>query len=469
MEGPVVGLEVHLALRTETKLFCGCALGGLDVAPNETVCPVCLGLPGTLPSLNQRALDLAVSFALALGADVAPAARFDRKHYFYPDSPKNYQISQHAQPVGTGGEVRLPGGKSVRIAHCHLEEDAGRLVHPPYADHSLVDLDRAGTPLIELVTMPDIGSPDEARAFLEEVQAIARATGVSDAAPEEGKLRADVNVSVRGPSGELGTKVEVKNLNSFRSVQTAIAFEAKRQRQVLADGGRVVQETRGFNEGGQRTYTLRVKEGSEDYRYLPDPDLPAVDLQERAKRLLAAMPELPAARQDRYQGLGLRSEDARILAYDVALSEAYDVALASAPEYPQALANWLIVEVVGHLAAMGESLDERPVPADALADLVNLVESGRLSGRAAKELLPEVLAGADPKALVAERGLEQVSDEGALGAVVDDVLGANAELVARVKVNPKALNALLGQVMKATRGTAKAEVVRALLEERLGV
>src|SRR5690606_2445660 len=263
MEGPVVGLEVHLALRTQTKLFCGCALGDVDVAPNEAVCPVCLGLPGTLPALNEEALDLAVTFALALGADVAPAAVFDRKHYFYPDSPKNYQISQHSSPVGRGGSVLLPSGKTVRIAHCHLEEDAGRLVHPPYADHSLVDLDRAGTPLIELVTEPDIASPEEAREFLEEVQAIARASGVSDAAPEEGKLRADVNVSVRGERGELGTKVEVKNLNSFRSVQTAISFEAKRQRQVLEEGKPVRQETRGFNEGGQRTYTLRVKEGTE--------------------------------------------------------------------------------------------------------------------------------------------------------------------------------------------------------------
>ena len=468
MEGPVVGLEVHLALKTETKLFCGCALGAVDVAPNEAVCPVCLGLPGSLPSLNDRALDLTVTFALALGADVARTAVFDRKHYFYPDSPKNYQISQHSSPVGRGGSVDLPSGRTIRIAHCHLEEDAGRLVHPPYADHSLVDLDRAGTPLIELVTEPDISSPEEAREFLEEVQAIARATGVSDAAPEEGKLRADVNVSVRGPSGELGTKVEVKNLNSFRSVQTAIAFEAKRQRQVIDDGLAVVQETRGFNEGGQRTYTLRVKEGTEDYRYLPDPDIRSVPLEERTRRIAATMPELPAARARRYQDLGLRSQEARILAYDVDMAALFDAALESVPDHARALANWLTIEVVGLLAAEGRTLAQARVPADGLAELVALVEDGRVSGRAAKDLLPEVIAGAEPAKLVAERGLEQVSDESALLSVVDDVIAANPALVERVRVNPKALNALLGEVMRATRGTAKADLVRSLLEERLG-
>ncbi|HZW99204.1 MAG TPA: Asp-tRNA(Asn)/Glu-tRNA(Gln) amidotransferase subunit GatB [Trueperaceae bacterium] len=467
MEGPVVGLEVHLALRTQTKLFCGCALGDVDVAPNEAVCPVCLGLPGTLPALNEEALDLAVTFALALGADVAPAAVFDRKHYFYPDSPKNYQISQHSSPVGRGGSVLLPSGKTVRIAHCHLEEDAGRLVHPPYADHSLVDLDRAGTPLIELVTEPDIASPEEAREFLEEVQAIARASGVSDAAPEEGKLRADVNVSVRGERGELGTKVEVKNLNSFRSVQTAISFEAKRQRQVLEEGKPVRQETRGFNEGGQRTYTLRVKEGTEDYRYLPDPDIPAVSLSDRRARIAASMPELPAARASRYRELGLRDEGARIIAYDVDMAALFDEALSHAPEHAQALANWLTAEVVGLLAADGRSLSGTRIPAGGLAKLVEMVEDGRLSGRAAKELLPEVITGSDPQELVSARGLEQVSDESALLAVVDDVLAANPQLVERVKVNPKALNALLGEVMRATRGTAKADVVRSLLERRL--
>lgn len=464
---PVVGLEVHLALRTATKLFCACPADVEGGEPNENVCPVCLGLPGTLPVVNERALDLAVTFALALGAEVAPAARFDRKHYFYPDSPKNYQISQHALPIGRGGGVRLPSGKVVRIAHCHLEEDAGRLVHPPYAPYSLVDLGRAGTPLVELVTEPDIASPEEARAFLEEVQAIARAAGVSDASPEEGKMRADVNVSLRGEDGMPGTKVEVKNLNSFRNVASAVAFEARRQRRVLEAGRAVVQETRGFNEGGQRTYTLRVKEGSEDYRYLADPDLPGIDLTGRIRELAAALPELPAERAERYEGLGLRAEDARLLAYDPAAARVFDDAVLAAPGHVKALAAWLTVDVAGALASAGRSLDPETFPTEGFSKLVSLVEEGRVSGPTAKGLLGEVLAGADPEALVDARGLAQVSDEGELGDVVDEIVRANPELVARVRVNPRALNALLGEVMRATRGTAKPDLARRLLEERL--
>src|SRR5690554_5720282 len=464
---PVVGLEVHLALRTATKLFCSCRVDASGGEPNADVCPVCLGLPGTLPVVNDRALDLAVTFALALGAEVAPVARFDRKHYFYPDSPKYYQISQHAMPVGRGGAVTLPGGKVVRIRHCHLEEDAGRLVHPPYAAYSLVDLGRAGTPLIELVTEPDVSTPEEARAFLEEVQAIARATGVSDASPEEGKMRADVNVSLRREDGGLGTKVEVKNLNSFRNVAAAVTFEVKRQQRLLEAGRAVVQETRGFNEGGQRTYTMRVKEGSEDYRYLADPDLPSIYLTRRIVELAAALPELPAERAARYAGLGLRAEDARLVAYDPAAARVFDAAVLAAPEHARALAAWLTVDVAGALAAAGRSLDPATFPAAGLARLVTLVEEGKVSGPTAKGLLDEVLDGADPDALVAERGLAQVSDEGALHRVVDEVVTANPELVERVRVNPKAINALLGEVVKATRGTAKPDLVRRLLEERL--
>src|SRR5690606_35344333 len=451
---PVVGLEVHLALRTATKLFCSCRVDASGGEPNADVCPVCLGLPGTLPVVNDRALDLAVTFALALGAEVAPVARFDRKHYFYPDSPKSYRISQHAPPLGGGGALPLPAGKAARRTPCHLQEDAWRLAHPPYASYSLVDLGRAGTPLIELGTEPDGSSPEEARAFLEEVQAIARATGVSDASPEEGKMRADVNVSLRGADGGLGTKVEVKNLNSFRNVAAAIAFEVKRQTRVLEAGRAVVQETRGFNEGGQRTYTLRVKEQAEDYRYLADPDLPGVDLTARTAELAARLPELPAERAARYEGLGLRAEEARLIAYDPAAAQAFDALLRAAPAHAHALASWLTVDVAGALAA-------------AAGRLVPLGEEGKGSGPTSKGLLPEVLAGADPEPLVAVRGLAQVCDEGAHEGVVTAVVSANPELVERVRVNPKAINALLGEVMRATRGTAKPDLARRLLEERL--
>ncbi|MFN2323530.1 MAG: Asp-tRNA(Asn)/Glu-tRNA(Gln) amidotransferase subunit GatB, partial [Trueperaceae bacterium] len=270
----VVGLEVHLALRTRTKLFCACPTPADDDPPNAHVCPVCLGLPGALPVANAQAVELAVRFAAALGCAVPAVTAFARKHYGYPDAPKNYQLSQSDRPVGLGGVLPLPGGRGIGITRVHLEEDAGRLVHPAYADHSLADFGRAGTPLVEMVTEPDLRSGEEARAFLEEVRALARALDVSDATPEEGRMRADVNVSLRAPGAALGTKVEVKNLNSFKSVQAAIESEVQRQSRRLEGGLTIEQETRGWVEGGQKSVTLRTKEAAADYRYLDDPDLP---------------------------------------------------------------------------------------------------------------------------------------------------------------------------------------------------
>lgn len=463
-----IGLEVHLALATDSKLFCGCSAAGFGLEPNLNTCPVCLGLPGSLPVVNERAVDLATAFALALGCTLGAKGGFHRKHYFYPDAPKNYQISQFDDPVGLGGAVELPSGTTIRIARCHLEEDAGRLAHPAYADHSLVDLNRAGAPLIELVSEPDLRTPEQTRDFLIEVQAIARALGVSEASPEEGKMRADVNVSLREPGAPLGVKVEVKNLNSFRNVMAALAFEIKRQTLLIEAGRPVTLETRGFNEGGQRTFSLRSKEESADYRYLPDPDLPAVEgPARRAERIAAGLGELPRARAERYQRAGLREADALQLAYEPGAAALFDAVSARFAGDQQVVANWLSGDVAAALKEPDTAVTWRSIDPGILAELLSLVTKGAITGPVAKELLPEVLAGASPAALVAERGLGSVADEAALSELVDEVLARESELVARVKANPNAVNALLGQVMKASGGRATPAVVRRIIEERL--
>ena len=464
---PVIGLEVHLALRTETKLFCGCPTS-FGAEPNLHTCPICLGLPGTLPLLNEKALELALAFALALGCEVPAATHWHRKHYFYPDAPKNYQLSQDDVPVGRNGHIDVPGGRRIGITRCHLEEDAGRLVHPPYADHSLVDLNRAGAPLIEMVTEPDIRSAEEARVFLEEVRGIAQALGVSDAAPEEGKMRADVNISLHVPGQPFGTKVEVKNLNSFRSVAAAIEFEIRRQTQLLEDGRLVQQETRGWNEGGQKTYLMRTKETAADYRYLRDPDIPGVTLppakQDAVRR---ALPEKPAEKLQRFVTAGVREKDARLIAYDVDAARFFDRACAAYGKDAQTVANWM-AEVTGRLHAAELTLTASALTPENLVRLLELVDDATISATAAKELLADIVAGEDPDALVASRGLAQVSDEGELGGLVDEVMEANPDLVERVRANPKAINALLGKVMQASKGAAKPDLARRLLEERLG-
>jgi len=471
---PVIGLEIHLALRTRSKLFCGCSAESFGLEPNVNTCPVCLGLPGSLPVTNETAIEKAVRFSLALNCRIPEITQFHRKHYFYPDAPKNYQISQFDRPVGEHGWVELESGRRIGITRCHVEEDAGRLVHPAYAEYSLVDLNRAGAPLIEMVTEPDLRTPEEARAFLTQVQAVARALGVSDASPEQGKMRADVNVSLRAPDGSLGTKVEVKNLNSFKSVASALEFEIRRQARLLEEGRAVTQETRGWNEGGQKTYLLRSKEASADYRYMPEPDLPPLVLEEAwLDAIRAAMPELPQAKRERYLALGVRAQDAELIAFDVDTAGFFDAATGAYPGGAQGasqrIANWLIGDVAGLLNERGRTLSEVALRPDALAAMVRRIDEGAISGKIAKEILPDVVDGEDPDAAVARRGLTQITDERALAELVERVMDAHPEVVASAREHPKAINALLGRVMKETRGAARPDAVRRLLLERLGL
>ncbi len=466
---PVIGLEVHLALSTKSKMFCACPAETFGSAPNTHTCPVCLGLPGSLPTINERALDKALTFALALHCEVPERTQFHRKQYFYPDAPKNYQISQYDHPVGEHGFIELSGGRRIGITRCHLEEDAGRSQHPTYADYSLMDLNRAGAPLVEMVTEPDLRTPEEAREFLTKVRAVARALGVSDANPEAGKMRADVNVSVRRPGAPFGTKVEVKNLNSFRSVQRALEFEIKRQSRILEDGGSIRQDTLGWDEGGQKTYLMRTKEGEADYRYFPDPDLPPIRIGAAwLERIRAETPELPDTKEARYVALGVRPDSAALLAYDVDLSSFFDKSLEAYGNNPQALANWLVSDVTGHLNTHGLELTRSALTPENLASLVGLIDAGTISGKIAKDLLPDVIGGADPVSLVKERGLEQLTDTSALEGVVEQVMAENPGVVEQARENPKAINALLGRVMKASGGKAKPDLVRELLLEKLG-
>lgn len=467
---PVIGLEIHLAMATKSKLFCGCPADSFGQAANVNTCPVCLGLPGSLPTINHQAIEKAIMFSLALNCEVPSVTQFHRKNYFYPDSPYNYQISQFDRPVGEHGFVTMGDGRRIGITRCHVENDAGRSVHPTYAPYSLVDLNRAGAPLIEMVTEPDLKTPEEAREFLQKVRAVAQALGVSDANPEEGKMRADVNVSVRLPGEALGTKVEVKNLNSFKSVQRALEFEIKRQRRVLEEGGAIRQDTLGWDDGGQKTYLMRTKEGAADYRYFPEPDLPPMRIDAAWLDTIRAMtPELPGAKLSRYLALGLREDDANLIAFDTGLARFFDEAATQYAGEAQTLANWLIGDVTGYLNEAQQSLSASALTPAALAQLLTLIDDKTISGKIAKDILPEVMTGAAPEELVAARGLSQISDAGEIESIVDSVIALNPDLVARVQANPKAINALLGVVMRESQGKANPELVRELLAQKLSV
>ena len=472
---PVIGLEVHAELSTKSKMFCGCR-NEFGAEPNTLVCPICLGMPGTLPVINARAVEYLCKTGIALGCSIASHSKFDRKNYFYPDMPKNYQISQYDMPLTTGGIVTLPSGKVIRLNRIHLEEDTGKNVHAggrmAGAEYTLIDYNRAGVPLMEIVTEPDIASPEEAEAYLVQLKAVLSYLGVSDVKMHEGSLRCDANVSIR-PVGStvLGTKAEVKNMNSFRSVVSALRYEIERQEAALRKGERIVQETRNWDEGRKLTYSTRSKEQAHDYRYFPDPDLVPIALEQvTIDRWRGELPELPLAKRERFAArYGLGEYDAAILTEDSRTAEFFEAVVAASDE-PKAAANWMLNDVPRALEKHSLTLATSPMKPAQLAALTHLVKTGGVSGKAAKEVCEVIVVeGKDPQAIIAERGLSQVSDERAIAQFVDDVVAANADSVASYKSGKtKALEFLVGQVMKASRGKANIELVRSTLQKRLG-
>lgn len=473
----VIGLEVHTELRTATKIFCSCRTS-FGAEPNTNICPVCLGLPGVLPVLNKKVLEFAVRTGLALNCEISRYSKFDRKNYYYPDLPKNFQTSQYDLPICEHGhlDVEVDGKKTtIRITRAHMEEDAGKLVHHGTSitdsDYSLVDYNRTGTPLLEIVSEPDMRSAKEAVAYMEKLRAILQYCGVSDCKMEEGSLRCDANVSVR-PVGqkELGTKTEIKNINSFRGVERAIEYEAMRQAELLEEGGTVVQETRTWDEKEGVTKSMRKKEEANDYRYFPEPDLvPFTVSEEYIEEIRKTLPELPDARKERYmESYGLTSYDADYLTNDKARADYFEAMVAAGAD-PKEAANWLMGDFAKKLSQSGLEMAAAPVTAAALADLLGLIGKGTISGKIAKQVFSDMWeTGKDAETIVKEKGLVQISDTGALEELADRIIAANPQSVADFKAGKKkAVGFLMGQIMKETKGKANPQVVNGILTKKL--
>lgn len=465
----VVGLEVHVELKTNTKIFCGCSTE-FGAPPNSHTCPICLGHPGVLPVLNKQAVDFAMRAGMALNCQIAEETKFDRKNYFYPDNPKAYQISQDDKPICEHGwiEIEVEGKKKkIGITRIHLEEDAGKLTHPEFEDYSLVDFNRVGMPLIEIVSEPDIRTPEEAYAYLEKLKAILQYTGVSDCKMEEGSLRCDANISIR-PVGqkEFGTKTELKNLNSFANVQRGIAFEEIRQEKVLLSGGEIQQETRRWDEAKKETTLMRIKETADDYRYFPEPDLLMLYIDEEWKeRVKQEIPELPDARKERYiQEFSLPEYDARVITAQKEMADFFEEATKHEAD-PKLIANWLMGDVSAYLNANYKEITDVPLTPEALAKMIGLIEKGTISSKIAKKVFQELIEnGGDPETIVKEKGLVQISDEGELRKIVVEVIDNNAQSVEDFKAGKdRAIGFLVGQVMKATRGKANPQMVNELI------
>jgi aspartyl-tRNA(Asn)/glutamyl-tRNA(Gln) amidotransferase subunit B len=476
-----IGLEVHVQLKTRSKMFCASPVE-FGAEPNTHTCPVCLGLPGALPVMNLEALRMTVLTGLILGCDIAPVCKFDRKNYFYPDMPKNYQISQYDLPLCTNGAVPLHDlaypkdaqktiltpDKEVDLVRIHLEEDVAKSFH--FENSTGIDFNRAGTPLMEIVTQPEINSPEEAFAFLTSLKQILIYGAVSDADMEKGQLRCDCNISVRPQlQTELGAKIEIKNLNSISGVRRALTYEIRRQVAALEMGETLQQETRGWDDAAGETFLMRTKEFAHDYRYFPDPDLVPVKTEVLLAEVRQRVPELPKAKRARFvQQYQVSPYDAAVLANDLALARYFETAAKGAKK-PKNVANWILNDLQNALSVAGKAINDCPIPPEALDELINLIDSGKISGKQGKEVFAEMFAsGKTATAIVKEKGIEQLSDLSAIEKLCDEVIGANPKPVADFKTgNVASLNFLKGQVIKLSKGKANPQLVGEILERKL--
>ena len=469
----VIGLEVHVQLKTNSKIFCSCSTE-FGAPPNTHTCPVCLGMPGVLPVLNRKAVEYAMKMALATNCTINKTNVFARKHYFYPDLPKGYQISQYELPLAEDGWIDVEteaGGRRIRINRIHMEDDAGKLIHDESRPVSYVDLNRTGTPLIEIVSEPDIRTPEEASSYLKKIRQIVRYLNISDGNMEEGSLRCDANISLR-PRGreEFGTKAELKNMNSFRHVQKALEYEIRRQSALLLDGKEIVQETRLFDASKGVTHSMRGKEEAHDYRYFPDPDLVPIKIDDKwLDEVKGSLPELPDEKRERFVSeYGLPEYDAQVLTGSVDLAEYFEATVKLYPK-PKKVSNWIMVELLKLIKKEDHDIASSKVTPNVLAELLGLIEKGTISNKIAKKILEEIHEkGGSPSEIVEREGLSQVSDESELSAIVEQVLRDNPKEVEKYRAGKKkVMGFFVGQVMRQTRGKANPQMVNELLRRLL--